>query len=588
MKLVLLIAFRNLFRQKSRSIFIGLAICISVIYMILGESFGNGLFSNIINKQIESNILAHVSVNMTEKYNSTSRKIVRDKDGMIKKIKDRAPNVKNIKEDLFTRAFAIGNGQGSILRLTGIPVTSIDMISDMEILNGDLSRFKDVNIENPLILEFNRAEDLNVKVGDIVRVRLNSIYGQVQTAQLNLVAIVKFKSALMSAIMRGILPLSLLKELMGYQQHETQGLNIELERLNNSNETIEFADQLHKSLIPEPVIIEGIFRAKGKSCQGAMAGIQSDKASIDIYQRNIHLLDGNYNMIKEEKGEVYISNSMAQMLDLAPGSYIIFSYQPKYKEDDIELYLKVAGIIDDPNVGITHPAFIDAKSFYRIYHNDLPENHMGKTNKILSGIKNPLVPAFTHSWKRAERTYTRVEYEKKQRDIRRSSFIGSVLDVVSMQETNEDLFRYEYAKDIFGYCANLIVLSIILVGISNTMRMNIRERIREIGTVRAVGMQKRMVIQTLVTEVGLLCIFSVLLGIFSAYVLMELSSLITVNISDVNVSLFFKDGHPVFKTPLVPVAIKILLALLIIITAVWIPAKKATKKPVAESLGHYE
>jgi len=33
--------------------------------------------------------------------------------------------------------------------------TSIDMISDMELLSGDLSRFKEVSIENPLILEFN-------------------------------------------------------------------------------------------------------------------------------------------------------------------------------------------------------------------------------------------------------------------------------------------------------------------------------------------------------------------------------------------------------------------------------------------------
>jgi putative ABC transport system permease protein len=556
--------------------------------MILGESFGNGLFSNIINKQVESNILAHVSVNMTEKDNSTSRAIVRDKDAMIKKIKDSMPNVKDVKEDLFTEVFAIGNGQGSILRLTAISEKSIDMISDMELLSGDLSKFKEVSIENPLILEFNMAEDLNVKVGDTVRVRLNTIYGQIQTAQLNLVAIVEFKNPLMALFMRGILPLNLLKELMGYQQHEIQGLNIELERLNKSNETIAFADQLHKALMPEPVIIEGTFRAKGKSCQGAMAGIQSDKASIDKYQRYIHVLDGNIDMMKQEKGEIHISNSMAQMLGLAPGSYINFSYQPKYKEENVELNLKIAGIIDDPDVGIPHLAFIDAKSFYRTYLNNLPEDYIGKMDKILSNIENPLVPAFTHSWKRAERTYTRVEYEKKLRDIRRSSFNGCVLDVVTMQETDEDIFRYEYAKNIFGHCTNLIVLSIILVGISNTMRMNIRERIREIGTVRAVGMQQRMVIQTLVTEVGLLCIFSALLGIFLAYVLMELSSFITVNVSDANLYVFFKDGHPAFKTPLVPVAINIMFTFLLIITAVWVPARKAAKKPVAEALGHYE
>lgn len=588
MKLVLLIAFRNLFRQKSRSILIGLAICISVTYMILGESLANGLYSNVINKLVESNILSHVSVNMIEKYNSTSHTIVRDKDAMIKKIKDSMPNVKEVKENLYTRAFAIGNGQGSILGLTGISETSVDMISDMELLSGDLSKFKEASIENPLILEYNRAEDLNVNVGDIVRVRLDTIYGQIQTAQLNVVAIVEYKNPLMARYMRGVLPLNLLKELMGYQQHETQGLNIELDRLNKSNETIAFADQLHKALMPEPVIIEGTFRAKGKSCQGAMTGIQSDKASIDIYQRNIHLLDGNIDMMKQEKGEVHISNSMAQMLGLAPGSYINLSYQPKYKEENVELNLKIAGIIDDPDVGIPHLVFIDANSFYRTYHNNLPENHMGKTNKILSNIENPLIPTLTHSWKRAERTYKELEYEKKLRDIRRRSFNGSVLDVVTMQEYDEWFFQEEYVVNIVGRCSGLIVLSIILVGISNTMRMNIRERIREIGTVRAVGMQQKMVIQTLVTEVGLLCIFSALLGIFLAYGLMELSPLITFNVSDSNIYIILKDGHPVCKTPLVPVAGNIMLTLLLTITAAWIPARKAAKKPVAEALGHYE
>jgi ABC-type antimicrobial peptide transport system permease subunit len=158
-----------------------------------------------------------------------------------------------------------------------------------------------------------------------------------------------------------------------------------------------------------------------------------------------------------------------------------------------------------------------------------------------------------------------------------------------MQEYWEGLFQIEYVGKMVGRCSNLIVLSIILVGISNTLRMNIRERIREIGTVRAVGMQQRMVIQTLVTEVCLLCFFSVLLGIFLAHGLMQLSQLITVDISnDIDKSLFFKDGHPAFKTPLVAVAGNIMLALLLIMTAVWIPARKAAKKPVAEALGHYE
>ncbi len=449
MRLILLIAFRNLFRQKSRTILIGLGVCVAVIYMILSGALARGLYSNVIAKIVESNLYGHVSVNVFEKDGSKTRSIIRNKDKIIKVIKDRMSNVKEVKEYVNTNTFAVGNGEGCMLRLTGVSAPLIETINDIVVLSGDLATFNKGSIDNPLILEKNTAKRLKVKVGDIVKVRLTTIFGQVQTAQLNLVAIVEYKNAAMSMAIPGAIPFHILKEIMGYNLHETQQLHIELKTLNNSDEMIIAADQLHKALQP------------------------------------------------------YISS-------------------------------------------------------------------LGK------------------SWKLADRTYSQTAYEKKVRNIKKSSYSGSIMDIASMQEYEEDTFNSEKGGKMIGFVAILIVISIILVGILNTMRMNIRERTREIGTVRAIGMQRKTVVRALVLEVILLSIFFTILGIFAAIGLMELFSMIQFHPSDLNLSLILNKGHLVFKIPVGDTIFNILLVLFLLMLSAWLPARKAAKKTVAEALGQYE
>lgn len=453
MRLILLIAFRNLFRQKSRSILIGLGVCVAVIYMILSGALAKGIYSNAIAKIVESNLYGHVSVNIFEKEGSKTRFIIRDKDKIISFIKDRIPSVKEVKEVVIARTFAVGNGEGRMLRLTGVSAPSIESISDIVVLSGSLEPFSKGTVENPLILEKTRAKALKVKVGDVIKVRLTTVYGQVQTAQLNLIAIVEFKNPVMSMVIPGAIPFHTLKEIMGYKPHETQRLHIELKTLKNSDEMIVAADQLHREILSEPDIIKGVL------------------------------------------GD---------------------------------------------------------------------------------------------SWKLADRTYSQTAYEKKIRNIRKTSYNGSVMDIASMQEYEEDTFNSEKSGKLIGFIAVLIVVSIILVGILNTMRMNIRERISEIGTVRAIGMQRKTVVRTLVTEVILLSIFSTIVGIFAAFGLMELISMIQFHPSDLNISLILNNGHLVFKIPADETIFDIVMVLFLLILSAWLPARKAAKKTVAEALGHYD
>ena len=191
-------------------------------------------------------------------------------------------------------------------------------------------------------------------------------------------------------------------------------------------------------------------------------------------------------------------------------------------------------------------------------------------------------------WKLADRTYSQADHEKKQRGIRRASYKGSIFDVVSMQEYDAMVFNGEKNAAATAFIAMLIVISIILVGILNTMRMNIRERTIETGTVRAIGMQRKTVIRTLVAEVILLSIFSTVIGVLAAAGLMELFSMIQFHPTDMNFSVILNNGRLVFKIPVSTTVSDILLVLCLLMFSVWLPARKATRKTVAQALGHYE
>jgi len=69
----------------------------------------------------------------------------------------------------------------------------------------------------------------------------------------------------------------------------------------------------------------------------------------------------------------------------------------------------------------------------------------------------------------------------------------------------------------------LVLMAIIIIGVMNTLWMAIRERTREVGALRAIGMQRHTVLAMFVTEGALLAFISstagVILGVAAAYAL---------------------------------------------------------------------
>ena len=117
--------------------------------------------------------------------------------------------------------------------------------------------------------------------------------------------------------------------------------------------------------------------------------------------------------------------------------------------------------------------------------------------------------------------------------------------------------------------------------------MTIKERTREIGTTRAIGMQKKDVRNEFILETLFLTFFSCLVGIIAGILVMQALSLITFDTSSA-LSMILKNKHLYFK--LAPAGIIGNLILILAITGItaYFPAKRAANLSAVEALRHFE
>ena len=81
--------------------------------------------------------------------------------------------------------------------------------------------------------------------------------------------------------------------------------------------------------------------------------------------------------------------------------------------------------------------------------------------------------------------------------------LGPAFEVHTWWERMPALRDVEQAQDIFGIIMGGIVLSVVLLGVGNLQLMSVMDRVREVGTLLAIGMRRRRVVGLFVLE-GLL------------------------------------------------------------------------------------
>lgn len=128
----------------------------------------------------------------------------------------------------------------------------------------------------------------------------------------------------------------------------------------------------------------------------------------------------------------------------------------------------------------------------------------------------------------------------------------------------------------------IVILLIVMVGVSNTYRMVLYERIREIGTMRAIGMDGKSTGKVFTTEAVILCIIGACIGIILAAFCMFIVHLIPVH--NEALTFFLHNGHFTFKISVGTIIVQYILLIILTSIAVHGSAKKASKMNPAEAL----
>ena len=129
----------------------------------------------------------------------------------------------------------------------------------------------------------------------------------------------------------------------------------------------------------------------------------------------------------------------------------------------------------------------------------------------------------------------------------------------------------------------IVLFLIIMVGITNTFRIIMYERIREIGTMRSIGMQRGEVRSLFLYEAAFLSIGGVLSGILLALIIMGVVSLINFGMNSA-LFIILKNGHMTFSLPLLRTIANIVIVTALTLAAAFFPARNAARLDPAVAL----
>lgn len=584
------ISLRNLFRQRRRSLLLGSAIAFGMSILVVANSFSHGI-SEVLFNDVVSYVSGHVSLSFTKGGNFYNQ-IFHDGDRVREIISERAPEVKRIDEAIGMFSRAIGNGKADNVILVGMDPRA-DVLDKKEqkkleknfrVIEGSFDALSDSTVENPVGVAESKAKTLNVKLNDVLRVRFTDVKGQTQAARLTVSVIFKPSNVFMSAPV--FLDIRVLKKMLGYGKNDVAQLYLTVDNPRKNAKNI--ANAIHAGLTPLLAAIDGSLMCKGAALPFTVCALRTDSVSRAVATKAITLVQSASADSSINKKSVIISEVTAAAKGIKAGDTCYFSYDGKFDNEKGKLRIIVTALAKQKSGIDGDVVLVNETEFYKAYYDVLPVSSVKDTGHFRPDTSSPLYKALGGEWHLLDRSKTTKEVMKTYREVAQKGWKAIAVDVGSMYETASMVLNLEFALNMITFVCVLLLFFIILIGVINTLRMTIRERTREIGTVRAIGMQRVDVRNSFLIETGLLAFISSVAGTILAFVAMAGLSKLSFKADDNPITMILDDGHIFFAPTPGAVLFFIVLIVGIAIVTAYFPAKRAAKLSAADALRHYE
>ncbi len=242
----------------------------------------------------------------------------------------------------------------------------------------------------------------------------------------------------------------------------------------------------------------------------------------------------------------------------------------------------MTGIVEPVPGFAGQAAFANEEVFYDTFFWNLPQE------PAVASRDSGLFPALLPEWEVLERSPDTSSSQKKMFKLNRESWKGARMDVQTMFETASAIVDLQRGLNTVSIVAVLVLFFVILIGVVNTMRMSIRERTREIGTNRAIGMQRADVRSVFVLEIVFLAVLAAAVGILLGFGLIALLSSFSFELKDNPFSLFFVNKHLHFVPTALAIVSNFVIIVVIAFLIAFFTARRAARMRAADALRHYE
>ena len=160
-------------------------------------------------------------------------------------------------------------------------------------------------------------------------------------------------------------------------------------------------------------------------------------------------------------------------------------------------------------------------------------------------------------------------------------WLGQKLDLTVWSDEISYVLWISRALDLVSIFMVAILAIIIIGGVSNAMAMSVRERVREIGTMRAIGASRPFVAGVFLWEAIFLGLLGAMTGVLIAAVSLTLVNLLAIKITSNGVRLFLMTNTIKFNINWIDGCITLVIfAAITGLAAIWPALKAARLRPV--------
>jgi len=369
----------------------------------------------------------------------------------------------------------------------------------------------------------------------------------------------------------GYVPTAAMRKLLDFRPYEIGSAVIVLK---NSKQAIDIAQRMQPMLKPPLMIVKATSRKKPL----LIAGFWRNERLFTRLSNTISILTPLTNYDQRRNG-VLISSHLTKQLGAQTGDTIEFSYRSRF-EGEQTARVTISGVYTSTNLP-ENLLLLNEKTFFTIFRT-LPSR-----DAMITNIHSPFDELFTTEWYLLPRPKTSLELSKIYEDLKRNPIYADKILITTLYESASSLLQFFSAINFSSMFFSSFLFLIVMVGLANSLRMNIRERTREIGTLRAIGMQQKDVRRLFLGEVTLLMIFSGCAGVALGILLVAFLSLIPFS-SEGLIGMLLVNNHLLLIIDWGWNFFCVIFVLVLGLITAYLPSRRASRMSPSEALVHYE